>query len=87
MSNISTLPPLPISSRAFQELESAIKGDIVLPTDATYNESLIRWSASGQKKAGMVVFPKDDEDIMRVLEVVVKEKVDLALKGECMLRG
>ncbi len=76
------LPSLPISSTAFDELKASIKGDIVLPTDPTYNESLIRWSASGQKKAGMTVFPKDDEDILRVLEVVVKEKVDLALKGE-----
>ena len=82
MINKTTTPPaLPISSDSFERLRTSIKGDMVLPSDPTYNEAIVRWSACGQK-AGIVVFPKDEEDIIMVLEVVLREKVDLALKGE-----
>ncbi len=84
MSNkTSSLPPLPISPTSFDTLKSTIKGDIILPFDPTYAESIVRWCASSEKKAGIVVYPKDDEDILRVLEVAVRENVDLAVKGEC----
>jgi FAD/FMN-containing dehydrogenase len=71
-----------IRTRAFNALRNIIKGDIIIPSDPTYNESLKRWSRLAEKDAGAVIFVKTNQDVSEVIKYAVSHKVDLAIKGK-----
>jgi FAD/FMN-containing dehydrogenase len=71
-----------IRTGAFNALRSIIKGDIIIPSDPTYNESLKRWSRLAEKDAGAVIFVKTDDDVSEVIKYAVSHNVDLAIKGK-----
>lgn len=68
-------------TQAFKELKDIIQGDILIPSDAGYGDALNRWSKLAEKPAGAVVFVKNNMDISAVINYVVENNVDLAIKG------
>jgi len=68
-------------TQAFKDLKDIISGDILIPSDAGHGEALKRWSKLAGKPAGAVVYVKNDKDISAVINFVVENKVDLAIKG------
>jgi hypothetical protein len=72
-------------SDAYIQLKSVFKGDLVLPTDDTYTESIKRWSVLAERPAGMVAFVKDEEDVAAAVRFGVERKMEIAIKGESML--
>jgi hypothetical protein len=74
------LPPIPNDS--LDHLRSVIKGDIVVPGDEDYPTAIVRWCATAERPAGLVVYVKDEEDILSVLEVALKHKTDIAVRGD-----
>jgi len=71
-----------IHTEAFKALRHTINGDIILPFDPTYNESLTRWSRLAEKDAGAVIFVKTNKDVSEVITYAVSNKIDLAIKGK-----
>ncbi len=41
----------------FEELRAALEGDVLLPTDAGFDESLDSWSATMKKPAVCIISP------------------------------
>jgi hypothetical protein len=78
---MNNTPKFPISGESLDHLRSVIKGDIVLPGDKDYPLSIARWSASSERPAGMIVHAKDEADILGVLEVASKHRIDIAVRG------
>jgi hypothetical protein len=72
-------------SDAYIQLKSIFKGDLVLPTDNTYRESIKRWSVLAERPAGIVAFVKDEEDVAAAVRFGVESKMEIAIKGESML--
>jgi FAD/FMN-containing dehydrogenase len=73
-----------IHTEAFDALKNLIEGDIILPSDPTYDESLKGWSRLAEKDAGAVIFVKTNKDVSEVIKYAVSNKVDLAIKGKSL---
>jgi len=70
-----------IHTDAFNALKNIIEGDIIIPSDPAYDESLKRWSRLAEKDAGAVIFVKTNKDVSEVIKYAVSNKIDLAIKG------
>ncbi|KAJ5542733.1 hypothetical protein N7461_008736 [Penicillium sp. DV-2018c] len=71
-----------INSTAIEALRSKLKNATVYTPDSEgYKNSLIRWSDTGTKPAGIVVQPVDAADISTALLWAQENNVDLAVKG------
>lgn len=62
-------------------LSKGFKGDIVTPSDPDYTESIARWAPNAVKKAKIVAFVKDAEDVSLALKFARDNKLDIAIKG------
>jgi FAD/FMN-containing dehydrogenase len=71
-----------IHTEAFSALKNLIEGDIIVPSDPTYDESLKRWSRLAEKDAGAVIFVKSNKDVSEVIKYAVNNNIDLAIKGK-----
>ena len=69
----------------FEALKQTIQEDIIIPGDQGYHDSLKRWSKLAQKSAGAVAFVKTNKDVLQVIDYVVKNNIDLAIKGIFLL--
>ena len=70
-----------VHTDTFEALRQIVQGDIIIPTDETYQEGLIRWSKLAEKPAGAIIFVKTNLDVSEVVQYAVKHKIDLAIKG------
>ena len=68
-------------SSIFDSFKSALKGDIVSPTDLDYSESIIRWAKNAERQAKFVVFVKDAEDVALAIKYATAEKLQFAIRG------
>jgi len=68
-------------SAAYIQLSSTFKGDLILPTDGTYKESLHRWSILAERPAGVVAFVRDEDDVSAAVKFAVEDKLEIAIKG------
>lgn len=63
------------------DLKAVFNGDLVLPGDSDYTESIARWAKNAERKARYVTFPKDTEAVSAIVRWAVANKVPLAVKG------
>jgi len=70
-----------IESEAYSQLKSVFKGDLILPTDGNYKESLNRWSILAERLAGVVAFVRDEEDVSAAVKFAVGAKLEIAIRG------
>ncbi|KAJ5245811.1 CAZyme family AA7 [Penicillium chermesinum] len=71
-----------LSSSQIEALRSQLTSATVLvPGSEGYDASLIRWSDTGARPAGVVVQPIDPADIAAALLWAQRERVDVAVKG------
>jgi len=68
-------------SPAYAQLKSVFKGELVLPSDAEYKDSLKRWSVLAERQAGAVAYVKDEEDVAAAVKFAVEAKLEIAIKG------
>ncbi|KAF7712974.1 FAD binding, berberine domain-containing protein [Penicillium ucsense] len=54
---------------------------ILTPDTEGYQESLVRWSDTGRKEAGIVVQPVGYEDVSTVVRWATEHSIDIAVKG------
>jgi len=79
-----TTQPLNMSftgSEAYIQLKSIFKGDLILPADDTYKESLERWSILAERPAGVVAFVRDEDDVSAAVKFAVEAKLEIAIRG------
>jgi FAD/FMN-containing dehydrogenase len=69
-------------SEAYLQLKSVFKGDLVLPTDNNYKESVKRWSILAERPAGVVAFVRDEGDVSAAVKFAVEAKLEIAIKGK-----
>ena len=68
-------------SEAYIQLKAVFKGDLILPTDDNYKESLKRWSILAEKLAGVVAFVRDEGDVSAAVKFAVDAKLEIAIRG------
>lgn len=66
---------------AYTKVKSVFKGELVLPSDANYKDSLKRWSILAERLAGVVAVVKDEEDVAAAVKYAVEAKLEIAIKG------
>lgn len=69
-------------SEAYIQLKSTFKGDLVLPTDNNYKESVKRWSILAERPAGVVAFVRDEADVSAAVKFAVEAKLEVAIRGK-----
>ena len=64
-----------------EPLKPIFGGDLVLPGDPDYDAALHRWTASAVRPAGLVAYPKTQEDVSHLIKFATAHKYDLAVHG------
>ncbi|KAI9001297.1 FAD-binding domain-containing protein [Trametes punicea] len=62
-------------------LKSAFKGDILTPGDPGYEEAIARWAKNAARRAAVVAFVKDAQDVSRAIAYAKDAKLPIAIKG------
>ncbi|KAF6762816.1 FAD binding domain-containing protein [Ephemerocybe angulata] len=58
-----------------------IKGEVVLPNNPDYKKAIARWATNAERKAKVVVFVKDADDIGKALQYAKQEGLSVAVRG------
>ncbi|TBU32020.1 FAD-binding domain-containing protein [Dichomitus squalens] len=61
-------------------LKAAFKGDIVTPSDADYDQAIARWAKNAARKAAVVAFVKDAEDVSLAIKYAKESQLTIAVK-------
>lgn len=64
-----------------ESLSKTFKGDIVTPSSADYEEAIARWAINAQRKAKIIAFVKDAEDVVLAIKYAKANKLPLAIRG------
>ncbi|KAH6909363.1 FAD binding domain-containing protein [Coprinopsis sp. MPI-PUGE-AT-0042] len=62
-------------------LAKAIKGDVVTPDQPTYADAIKRWAKNAERRAAVVVFVKDEEDVVASIKFAKEHKLKFAIRG------
>lgn len=65
----------------FESFRKEFKGDIVTPADAGYVEAIERWAHNAVRRAAIVAFVKDPQDVVTALKYARAAKLPLAIRG------
>ncbi|KAF8333277.1 hypothetical protein F5887DRAFT_922104 [Amanita rubescens] len=57
------------------------KGDLVRPGDPGYDDALKRWAANASRKASVVAFVKDEEDVALAIKYARDSGLPIAIRG------
>ncbi|KAG8928088.1 hypothetical protein FRC00_001861, partial [Tulasnella sp. 408] len=68
-------------SEALMKLRDSLSGEVVCPGDEGYDYGIARWSENCVKKAGYVLFPKTNEDVVEAIKFARGQNLDLAIYG------
>jgi len=60
---------------------SGFKGDLITPEHPAYESSIERWSLNSQKKAQLVAYVKDEQDVALIIHYARENSLDLAIKS------
>lgn len=66
---------------SFEEFKRAFKGDIITPGHPEYERSLLRWAANASRRASVVAFVKDVDDISRAVKYASTVGLPIAIRG------
>ncbi|KAI0663139.1 FAD-binding domain-containing protein [Cubamyces menziesii] len=64
-----------------QALQATFKGDIVQPGDPGYDQAIARWAKNAARKAAVVAFVKDEEDVASAIAYARRAGLPIAIKG------
>jgi FAD/FMN-containing dehydrogenase len=73
--------PSTMSEYDLTTFSKAFKGDIVTPSDPDYAAAIARWAPNASRKAKIIAFVKDAEDVSLAVKFVGANKLPLAIKG------
>ncbi|VDB97536.1 unnamed protein product [Peniophora sp. CBMAI 1063] len=65
----------------FATFKTSFKGDIVTPEDSDYEQALTRWAANARRRAAVVAFVRDEEDIALAIKYARSNGLPIAIRG------
>ncbi|KAH9482486.1 FAD-linked oxidoreductase [Psilocybe cubensis] len=63
------------------QFAQTIKGDVITPEDPTYPKAIFRWAANAVRQAKLVVFVKDNGDVVNALRFARDNDLPIAVRG------
>ncbi|CAA7266220.1 unnamed protein product [Cyclocybe aegerita] len=57
------------------------QGDIITPTHPEYPQAIARWAANAERRAKVVAFVKDEQDVVRALKYAKENLLPIAVRG------
>lgn len=66
---------------SFDSFKSAFKGDIIIPSDPDYEKAIARWARNAARRAAIVAYVKDPEDVSLAIKYAKSEKLAIAIRG------
>jgi FAD/FMN-containing dehydrogenase len=66
---------------SLESFRQSFRGDIVTPSDADYDQAISRWAINAQRKARIVAFVKDAEDVALAIKYAKANKLPIAIRG------
>lgn len=70
-----------MSNLDIAELSQTIEGDVVTAESPDYTNAIARWAANASRKAKLVVFVKNNEDVVKSLHFAQKHSLSIAVRG------
>ena len=61
--------------------KASFKGDVVTQSDADYEQAIKRWSLTAERRAKIVAFVKDADDVAQALKYAQSEGLKIAVRG------
>jgi len=61
--------------------QKSFKGDIVTPDDPDYQAAIARWASNAERRAKIVAFVKDAEDVSATITFAKASKLPLAIRS------
>ena len=74
-------PPPSVSRSPMAVLIPNFHGDIVTPSDPTYASAIARWAGNTVRRAKVVTFPKDQDDVTLAIAYATSHNLPLAIRG------
>ncbi|KAG6889203.1 hypothetical protein C0995_002663 [Termitomyces sp. Mi166 len=65
----------------FAVFKAQFKGDIVTPDDPDYSRAIARWAVNAQRRAKVVAFVKDEEDVRVAIKYARDSGLPIAIRG------
>jgi len=65
----------------FEVFKNEFQGDIVVPTDQDYAAAIARWAPTAERKAKVVAFVKDSQDVARAIKYAKANHLPIAIRG------
>jgi len=62
-------------------LSAKFKGDLVKPDDVGYDDAIKRWAANAARRASLVAFVKDEEDVVLAIKYARDNGSPIAIRG------
>jgi len=62
-------------------LSAKFKGDLVKPDDVGYDDAIKRWAANAARRASLVAFVKDEEDVILAIKYARDNGSPIAIRG------
>lgn len=66
---------------SFEILRLQFQGDVITSEHPEYEQAISRWSACSVKRARIVAFVKNDEDVATAIKYASSENIPLAIRG------
>lgn len=66
---------------SFASFQQAFKGDLVTPTDQGYNDAIERWAHNAARRAKIVAFVKDANDVSLAVKYAKVNNITIAIRG------
>ncbi|OCH88357.1 FAD-binding domain-containing protein, partial [Obba rivulosa] len=63
------------------EFQNHFTGDLVTQSDPGYEQAIARWARNASRKARIVAFPKDAQDVVRAIAYSKQAGLPLAIRG------
>lgn len=61
--------------------KAQFKGDVVTPLDPNYEQAIERWAANAKRRAAVVAFVKDADDVVQAIKYARSAGLRLAIRG------
>lgn len=66
---------------SFAAFKASFRGDLLTPSDVGYDTAIARWAKNAARKAAVVAFVKDAEDVSRAIIYAKQANLPIAIKG------
>lgn len=78
---VSEPKPPPPTMSTYEAFVDSFEGDLVTPGHAEYAAALHRWAVNAERKAKLIAFVRNAEDVSRAVKYARANKLPIAVRG------